>query len=294
MLRGCVIGIVLLRGLPAQCQDADAARLLEEANTSYRQLRSDDAVRLYRDYLKLCPQRADVRVFLGAALLNLNRLDEALAEAQRALKQDARMAKAYVLEGRVYSARQQWDLAAGCFEKAVALQPNDSDAWYFAGRAACEADHCQKAVEDFRSALQFAPRESRVYEGLGLAYETLGQSAEAERAYRQALQLESSSYRPAFALGQFLFKQGRGPESLPYFETALRLAPDSAEVRFEFGRALYQMGKGSQAKQILEQGLPTHDCRLYNLLAKILRQGGEGADADRQLAAWRRCVSEPN
>lgn len=37
----------------------------------------------FGEYLKLHPERADVRVFLGAALLNLNRLDDALADRRQ-------------------------------------------------------------------------------------------------------------------------------------------------------------------------------------------------------------------
>ena len=69
--------------LPVMAQD-HRDRLLSEANAAYRSLRAADAVRLFREYLALYPDRADVRVFLGAALLNLDQFQAALDEANRA------------------------------------------------------------------------------------------------------------------------------------------------------------------------------------------------------------------
>jgi tetratricopeptide (TPR) repeat protein len=294
-MRGaCVLGLWLAGWHAAQSQTTGPAEILEQANSSYRQLHSEDAVRLYRQYLQLYPDRADVHVFLGAALLNLNRLDEALAEAARALLLDGKLAKGYLLEGRVWSEQQQWDSAMRAFTTAVTLQPGDPDAWYFSGRTAYEATHFKAAINSFQRGLAIDPAQSRFYEGLGQVYEALGRSSEAEHAYRQALDRAGQSYRPSYVLGRFLFKQGRDVESVPYFATALQLSPSAPEVRFELGRALYQTGKLSDSVKVLDGGLPTRDCRIYSLLAKVLRQVGDATSADSRLAEWRRCSAEQN
>ncbi len=288
------LGLLLLSRLVGQTVSTGDAALLDDANSAYRQLRSADAVRLYRQYLQLHPERADVRVFLGAALLNLNHLDEALVEAELAIKLDRRLAKAYVLEGRVHTEQQQWEEAMSCLQTAVALQPADTDAWYFAGRAAYGANRFGAAVDSFNRAIRISPEQSRLYEGVGLAYEALGEYNDAEGAYRKAISLSGSAYRPQFAMGRFLFKQGRAAESLPYFEAALRLSPSATEVRFELGRVLYQTGKTPDALRVLKEELPTKDCRVYPLLAKILREHGDSSAADKGLEEWRRCSAEAN
>ena len=163
-----------------------------------------------------------------------------------------------------------------------------------AARAAYEANRFEAAVSNFNRALRTGPPRSRVYEGLGLAYEALGRYDDAEHAYRDAIPLGGSAYRPPFVLGRFLFKQGRAAESLPYLEAALRLSPSAAEVRFEFGRALYELGKSTAAEEVLVQGTPTRDCRVYNLLAKVLRQRGDAAAADNQLEEWKHCAANQN
>ena len=99
-----------------------AAQILQEANNSYRAMRSEDAVRLYREYLKQDPGNLEVRVYLGGALLNINQPALAREEAQRVLARDKRFAKAHVLLGRVYSAENAWDLAELSFERALKLK----------------------------------------------------------------------------------------------------------------------------------------------------------------------------
>src|SRR5947207_3313538 len=138
---GCLVLLLGMFGIadcaPAQSSPAQSspASLLEEANASYRALRSAEAVRLYREYLAHYADRADVRTYLGAALLNMNQPREALEEVKRAIILDDRYAKAYTLAGRVYTDRQQWDLAKEFFDQAVALDPGDRETWYFFGRS---------------------------------------------------------------------------------------------------------------------------------------------------------------
>ena len=84
-------GLAILSCLTAQ---DGKERLLAEANAAYSSLRTAEAVSLYRRYLAQYPDRADVRVFLGGGLLNLDQWDAALDEANRALGIDNRYPKA--------------------------------------------------------------------------------------------------------------------------------------------------------------------------------------------------------
>ena len=103
---GAGLAALLLATRLVTAQDTQD-RLLAAANTAYRSLRAAEAVGLYRQYLALYPDRADVRVFLGGALLNLGQLDAAFDEANRAIALDDRYAKGYILAGRVCAARRK-------------------------------------------------------------------------------------------------------------------------------------------------------------------------------------------
>ena len=265
---------------------------MEFASSSNRALRSAEAVRLYREYLAHYADRADVRTYLGGALLNMRQPREALEEVKRAITLDDRYAKAYTLAGRVYTEQRQWDVAKAYFDRAVVLDPGDRETWYFFGRSAYDANRFEPAIEAFLRALKLGGGQSRVYENLGLAYEALSQFEDAEKAYRRAVDLAGKTYRPFVAYGVFLFKQGRMTESLRLLEQAFRLEPGAVDVRFELGRALYHAGTPAEASEVLEGALPSNECRLHNLLARVFSIQGKSSEAAREVKALGNCRGE--
>lgn len=262
-----------------------ASRLLNEANRFYRGNRTEEAVRSYREYLALKPDRAEVRVFLGAALLNSNQPAEALEEARRAIALDARSAKAYVLAGRIYADRQQWSIAQEFFAEAIGIDASDRDAWYFSGHAYWQSGQLPEAVH----ALLNAGSHSRVRETLGLVYEAAGQFAEADASFRRSVENSGGAYRPRASYGVFLFRQGRLSESIPMLQEAVRLAPDSADIRFELARTLYQSGRLTEAISVLPDRAPPGQCRIENLRSRLLIQMGQTDQAQRSMAAFQAC-----
>lgn len=272
----------------------EQARLLDRANASYAGRRPVEAVRLYREYLARYPDRADVRVFLGAALFNLEKPEEALEETRRALTLDKSYGRAYTLAGRIYAGRHAWELAQQAFAEALRLNPRDRETWYFSGRAYYDDNRFEKAIEAFQRALAVGGRQGRVYENLGLASEALGRFAEAEQAYKRAVQLSAGEYRPYLAYGVFLHKQGRPAQSIEMLEKALSLEPEIVDTRFELGKALYQTGQLAAAARVLEPALAiSNQCRVHNLLVSVYSQQKRSEDVDREAKALENCRNEP-
>ena len=294
-----IVGLLLVSMAFGSGPGADEqASLLDRANASYAARHPLAAVQLYREYLARYPDRADVRVFLGAALLNLDRPKEALEETRHALTLDRSYSRAYTLAGRIYASQHDWEMAQRAFADALQLNPRDRETWYFSGRAYYDENRFEKAVEAFERALAVgaavgAP-DSRVYENLGLADEALGRFAEAEQAYRRAVQLGPGEYRPYLAYGAFLDKQGRPDRSIEMLQKALSLESDNVDVRFELGKALYQSRQLAAAAQVLEPALATsNQCRVHYLLVSVYSQQHKTQEADRQVKALENCRNEP-
>jgi tetratricopeptide (TPR) repeat protein len=284
----------LLLCLPGSMAAQDAAeRLLSEANSAYRTLHASEAVDLYRKYLATYGDRADVRVYLGGALLNLNRTQDAIDEAQRAISLDARYGKGYILAGRVHAAREQWDAAQQSFARAQTLDPHDLDAWYFSGRAYYDANRFEPSIQAFDQALRIDPNQARIHENLGLAQDALGRFDAAEKSFRKSVELadvsESKLWRPYFVYGAFLFRQSRPAEGLPLLRQALTIAPEVVEIRFELARLLYHQDNTTEAAQILDPALASNECRVHNLMARIFSARGEGRRAEVEIKALANC-----
>jgi tetratricopeptide (TPR) repeat protein len=284
--------LVGLSGLLAAQNPAE--RLLSEANSAYRALHASEAVRLYRTYLEKYSDRADVRVYLGGALLNLERMQGAFDEAQRAIALDGRYAKGYILAGRVCAAREQWAAAQEFFTEAQNLDRRDLDAWYFSGRAYYDANRFEPAIQAFEHALRLDAAQSRIHENLGLAQDALGQFDGAEKSFRTAVEFAGRSavvpWRPYLAYGAFLFRQSRPVEALPVLRQALAIAPGAVEVRFELARLLYHQDNLTEAAQILAPALPSNECRVHNLMARIYSARGGGREAELEIKALEHCT----
>ena len=221
---GAALALMLCVPAAAPAQDA-RERLLAQADSAYRSLHASEAVSLYRQYLALYPDRADVRVFLGGALLNLNQLHAAFEEAKRAIALDRAYAKGYILAGRVCAAREQWDRAQTLFETAQRLNKRDVDAWYFSGGAFFDANRFEDAIAAFEQALRVGGERSRVYEKLALAHDALGQFSAAEKSFLRAVELAGGAWSAYVAYGAFLFRQSRPVESIRVLQQGFAVAP---------------------------------------------------------------------
>ena len=289
-----VLGLLVVSAWFAAGPGADEqTRLLDQANAAYAGRLPLEAVRLYREYLAHYPDRADVRVFLGAALFNLGKPEEALEETRHALALDKSYSLAYTLAGRIYAAGRHWEMAQQAFAEALRLNPRDRETWYFSGRAYYDENRFDKALEAFQGALALGDGQSRVYENLGLAAEALGRFADAEQAYKHAVELSAGEYRPYLAYGAFLDKQGRPAQSIEMLQKALALEPENVDTRFELGKALYQAGQLAAAARVLEAALAiSNQCRVHYLLIGVYSQQQRSDDADRQAKALENCRNE--
>jgi tetratricopeptide (TPR) repeat protein len=279
--------LVCLAGLLAA--QTSGERLLAEASAAYRSLNASLAVSLYRQYLERYPDRADVRVYLGGALLNLNRMQDALDEARRAIALDGRYAKGYVLAGRVCAALEQWDPAQEFFAKAQRLDPRDLDARYFSGRAYYDANRFEQSIEAFEQALKLDGEQARIHENLGLALDALGKFDAAGKSLRKAVELARGAWRPYLAYGAFLFRQGRATEALPLLREAVAIAPADVDARFALARLLYHQDNLAEAAKTLEPALPSRECRVHNLMARIYYARGENSRGDAEIKAVEQC-----
>ena len=124
---------------------------------------------------------------------------------------------------------------------------------------------------------------------MGLAQDALGKFGAAEKSLRRAVELARGTWRPYLAYGAFLFRQGRSAEGLPVLRQALAIAPGAVEVRFQLARLLYHQDSLAEAAKILEPALPSNECRVHNLMARIYSARGETGSAESEIKALEHC-----
>jgi len=199
--------------------------------------------------------RADpVEVELRAARSELanGRADAAAARALLVCERYPSEATAWDLLGRSRLALGDWESAAGAFESALHLRPDDRE---IAGALAAALRRGQRLIEAervLRAALAGAPAAPRLHFQLALLHEAAGRDSEALESYREALNGHPEYAEALINLAALLARLGRPAEALVPAHRAVAVAPNVVAARVNLASAL-------------------GECRLYAEAAEVYR-----------------------
>ncbi len=79
--------------------------------------------------------------------------------------------------------------AIGCFQKLIALQPNNGQAHANLGQIYAKHGDYKQALEEFLVASSLLPGEASIFSSLGSCYAELGRMSDARRAWEKAIEL---------------------------------------------------------------------------------------------------------
>jgi len=99
------------------------AAIMQQARQMRQWHRKDEALKLYRQAVKLRPTDSDAHAGLGWSLFELRHVDEAMGEEIQAIKLNPKNANAYHHLGAIYLSLNMWNEAADQFRMSLALDP---------------------------------------------------------------------------------------------------------------------------------------------------------------------------
>jgi choline-sulfatase len=223
----------------------------------------------------------------ATALLNAGRSRDAAASLQQLVRDDP--ANHVFRETLARALRQSGDTARAIalYREAVALAPNDADAWYnlavalqesgneregaialaetakrdpnrpeihnIRGTALAEAGNLAEAEKEFRATIAADPRNARAYNNLGNVLSAMNRHDDAAGAYQKAIELAPRYADPLNGLGAMLAGDGHARDALPYFDRAIRIAPDYYEAQMNRAVALQLSGDTAAAAAELQR-----------------------------------------
>jgi Flp pilus assembly protein TadD len=226
--------------------DADAHRILGNAFASGR--RYSDAVRQFREAVRLDPDDASLHFSLamalqqdsdvpdalielrtasrmepsdaqphaaaGAILLNANRVDEAVEELRQAVAVEPRNASYQAALGTALS-RQVGGArdAAAAFESAVKLRPLEPGAMAGLISANNVEESLQQAAHMLESTVQKNPTSAQTHLDLGVAKARAGELDAAQKEFRRAIELQPSNGMAHVALARTYYMAERYAEA---------------------------------------------------------------------------------
>ena len=148
---------------------------------------------------RMCFEAADSP--LMPSLRDMRYCDEALT--QGAISDHDTIAT-YVNRGILRLRRSQIDVAIADFDRAIALDPQQPEAYLNKGAALIRLNNPTEALQLFTAALEYHTRRPEVaHYGRAIANETLGNVRAAYNDYRRASELDPDWAEPAAELSRF-------------------------------------------------------------------------------------------
>jgi len=190
----------------------------------------------------------------GLAYYNLGQVEAAKSDFDRALALNDQNGDAYYYRGLIAYDQRDYDAALADFERAEALLDQALVSYRLAETLRALQDY-PRALEAYQSALQLAPQDSDTHLGLGRTYYSLQDYEQAIASYTQALSFNPNSQPAFYWRGLAFYDQGSYDPALADFQEATRLDPQDAFALYYLGLTHNKMGNYSAGIEALTQSI---------------------------------------
>jgi arylsulfatase A-like enzyme/Tfp pilus assembly protein PilF len=200
-------------------------RLMSEAIDDMSANRLDDAVRKFRELVKINERAYDLHQLLGEAYQRMGRMNEALGEFEMAALLNPGAAAPHLSAAELLLAQGQTAEARKRLAAAEASEPQSFDVALVRGQVLQAEGLATEAVAAYERAISLNPANPRARMLL------IGVASQLKRfdvAEREAKALLESGYRPSrthLALGGLAQMQGQRDRAVQHYQEALRLEP---------------------------------------------------------------------
>ncbi len=235
--------------------------------SGYRRAREmfTKATELDRNYARAYAGIADCDSFLYLRSTNERvEPDRILSMADRALALEPGLAEAHASRGAALAVLKRYDEAAAEFEKAISLDPNSYEAyWFYArscifqgklGDAAKWLEHASEAKENDYSSVCLLPQ---LYRSLGRPDDVRKASIKGVKLAERQLILHPDDGKAAELGAPCLIELGEFDRAREWIARALALEPNNPPTQYNAACGYAQLGELDKAFELLQRGLQT-------------------------------------
>jgi tetratricopeptide (TPR) repeat protein len=208
-----------------------------------------------RDELRALDVSAVTHLDRGVNLEQVGRVEEAIAETEKALQLDPTLVKAHlnllILYARLGNAKK----AEEHYQAVLALNPDQfPDAHYSYGVMLMGRGRYAEAEEAFRRTLRASPTHAPAHNNLGYLLERQGKLTDALAEYRKALESDPNYRQAHFNLGRVLVNQQDYKEGIEQLSQTLTPEDENTPAYlYALGAAYGRAGDRQNALRYLHQ-----------------------------------------
>ena len=154
--------------------------------------------------------RARIHTELAASYYQLGNMGVALEEVRTATRIDPGYGPAYNVGGLVYARLKQDAQAEANFQRALSINPSDSDANNNYGQFLCDRKREREGIRHFLAAVQnpLYRTPDRAFVNAGICARRMGDAAAAEEYFRDALRLRPGQPQALYNLSEMAYERG--------------------------------------------------------------------------------------
>lgn len=193
--------------------------------------------------------------------------DEAIGDANRAIKIDSVNAKNYLTLADAYFASNKTRQAKETLEKTVKRFPKDTEALLKLGELFFLVRQYENAITQINAALKIDENLAHAYFLKGSVFKEMGDTTKAISSMQTAIEQDNKYYDAFVSIG-VLYASRKNPLAFEYYENALRLRPNDETVLYNKAKLYQDLNKIQEAEAIYEKLLSVNknnDKVLYNL-----------------------------
>ncbi|MEO8277290.1 MAG: sulfatase-like hydrolase/transferase [Thermoanaerobaculia bacterium] len=157
------------------------------------------------------------------------------------------------------------------YRRAVALTPDDAEAWYNLAVTLRESGRPEESLKALRETLRLSPTYAEAENALGIAFSISGNNTEALEAFAHTVALDPRNATAQNNLGNALRAANRVEEAKAAYRRAIELAPDYADALNGLGVLEVAGGRAAAGLPLLDRALALspggHEIRLNRAVA---------------------------
>ena len=202
--------------------------------------RVEEAVAEIERALSIEPNATDAFALQTIIFIVQNQKKKALETAIRAVKSDPTSATARIALSYAQQARFDLEGAQVSLEDAVKLDPANALAWARLAEMDASFGRLDKSLEAAKKAVSIDPNLSRTQTVLGFAYLAQVETTPSEEAFEKAISFDQADPLPRLGLGLAIIRDGHLEQGGRQIEIAASLDPNNSIIRSYLGKTYYE------------------------------------------------------
>jgi tetratricopeptide (TPR) repeat protein len=230
-------------------------QIIQQAVTSYKEGRHEDAVKLYRSALKIQPDNVIIYYNLGVTLREFGKIDEAEASYKRAIELKPDFLLAHYNLGNTLKVQGKFEEAQESFKKAIELKPDYIEAYNNLGTTFERLNKLNEAEASYKKVIELRPDFAEAHNNLAVIINKLGRLDEAVRYYKKAIELKPSFNEAHFNLANTSYELNDLNKAEASYKKVIELKPDLAEAHNNLGMTVNKMGRLDEAEACYKKAI---------------------------------------